>query len=207
MKLTLELENETIDSPSAERLEQALATVGHPNGSESAILSRSEESYIQTAGNLQTGFMIEYREGSAASHRSSKSGSIPHSEMVRAFLAYHHGSEEWKGMFEWNKGAFSGEPFERRWLIALVVYFVGALIALYVYSTGALDSVMPGLPLAVFAPIFVFLGLQAIYTGEVGGPLGAAVYRSKNPIRYWVLVAMLLFCGILLFLASLLFRP
>ncbi|MBI4590833.1 MAG: hypothetical protein HY725_18575 [Candidatus Rokubacteria bacterium] len=102
--------------------------------------------------------------------------------------------------------AMSDSPtkrFKRLWLIVFVVYFVGALIALYVYSTGALDSVMPDFPLAVLAPVFVFLSLHAICTGEVGGgEAGRVLCRSKNPIMYWVFVAMILFIGIGLLLVS-----
>ncbi len=219
VKLTLELENKFVDSPSAEKLAQALATVGHP-GSNSAILSRSEESYIQTAGNLSKGFMIEYREGSDDSHRFSKSRGIPHSEMVKALLAYHRGSEEWKGMFEWNKGMFEWEKgpgdihddsppkrFTGPWRVATIIYFAGAVIVLYgysdyLYSKGNWGWDMPLLfPLAVvFAPISVSLGLLAIYTGEFQ-LRGGTFYRSKNPILYWVFVATILSFGIVLFLA------
>jgi hypothetical protein len=92
--------------------------------------------------------------------------------------------------------------FERRWLLAFLVYFVGALIALYVSSTGALDSI-PGFPLAVLAPLFVFLGLRAIATGEVGGGEGGRVlYRSRHPVMYWVFVATILLVGIGLLLVG-----
>ena len=210
VKLTLELENEFVDSPSAEKLAQALATVGHP-GSNSAILRRSEESYIQTAGNLSKGFMIEYCEGSDDSNRFSKSRGIPHSEMVKAFHAYHRGSEEWKGMFEWNKGMFEWENgpdihddsppkrFTGSWIVATIVYLAGAVVALYVYSKGDWGWNMPALPAALLAPIFVFLGLLAIYTNEVQLK-GATLNRSKNPIGYWACVAMMLFLGIGMFL-------
>ena len=210
VQLTLELENEFVDSPSAEKLAQALATVGHP-GSNSAILRRSEESYIQTAGNLSKGFMIEYCEGSDDSNRFTKSRGIPHSEMVKALLAYHRGSEEWKGMFEWNKGMFEWENgpdihddsppkrFTGSWIVATIVYLAGAVVALYVYSKGDWGWNMPALPAALLAPIFVFLGLLAIYTNEVQLK-GATLNRSKNPIGYWACVAMMLFLGIGMFL-------
>ncbi len=208
VKLTLELYNEFVDSPSAEKLAQALATFGHPDGNNFAILRRSEESCIQTDGNLSKGFMIEYREGSDYSHR----GGIPHSEMVKAFLAYHRGSEEWKGMYEWNKGAADSywnkgpddspaKPFTRRWIIATIVYFAGAVIALYVYSKGDggwdMPLVLP--PFVFLAPIFVSLGLLAIYTDEFQIK-NSTFYRSKSPILFWVCVAMMLFLGIGMFL-------
>ncbi len=56
------------------------------------------------------------------------------------------------------------------------------------------------MPLA-FAPIFISLGLLAIYTGEVQLRRGT-FYRSRNPIMYWLCVAMALSLGILMFLGG-----
>ena len=61
-------------------------------------------------------------------------------------------------------------------------------------------------PFAVFAPVFVSLGLLAIYTGEFqlghGGGGTFYFYRNRNPIKYWVCVATILSTGVVLFLAG-----
>ena len=93
------------------------------------------------------------------------------------------------------------KPFKRLWEYATVVYFVGFLIALYVYTSGDWGWDMPPrLPVAAIALVPVSFGLLAIYTGEVS--IRFTVYRSKNPIIYWLGVAMILFFGISMFLVG-----
>ena len=95
------------------------------------------------------------------------------------------------------------KSFTRLWLTATVGYMV-VLIALYVYSGSewARDMPLPvPVPLAAIAPVFVSLGLLAIYTGEVWLRY-SKIYRNKNPIAYWLCVAMALSLGIFMFLAG-----
>jgi hypothetical protein len=92
--------------------------------------------------------------------------------------------------------------FTAPWRVATIVYFAGAVIALYVYSKGDWSWDLPLLfPLAAFAPIFVSLGLLAIYTGEFQLK-GGTFYRSTNHTWYWACVVTMLSIGIVLFLAG-----
>lgn len=84
------------------------------------------------------------------------------------------------------------EPFERLSEYAAIVYIAGVLIALYVYWSRDWD--LPPrhrIAAVLFAPVFVFFGLLAIYTGEVGLKV-----RSKTPVGYWARVAVMLLLGI-----------
>ena len=92
--------------------------------------------------------------------------------------------------------------FTAPWRVATIVYFAGAVIALYVYSKvdWGWDITVPFF-LAVFAPIFVSLGLLAIYTEEFR-LRGGAFYRSRNHIWYWACVVTILSIGVVLFLAG-----
>ena len=93
------------------------------------------------------------------------------------------------------------KPFKRLWEYATVVYFVGFLIALYVYTSGDWGWDMPPrLPVAAIAIVAVSFGLLAIYTGKVS--IRGTFYRSKNPIMYWLGVAIILFFGISMFLVG-----
>lgn len=94
--------------------------------------------------------------------------------------------------------------FTGPWRVATIVYFAGAVIALYVYSKGDWGWDMPlPFPFAVFAPIFASLGLLSIYTDEFQIAVPTFYFhRSKNPIEYWVCVATILSIGIVLFLAG-----
>lgn len=100
---------------------------------------------------------------------------------------------------------FPPKRFTRPWRVATIVYAAAAVIALYVYSKGDWGWDMPlAFPFAVFAPIFVSLGVLAIYTGEfqLGGGRTFYFYRSRNPIKYWVCVATILSIGIVLFVTG-----
>ncbi|HEV8659668.1 MAG TPA: hypothetical protein VGS96_13725 [Thermoanaerobaculia bacterium] len=92
--------------------------------------------------------------------------------------------------------------FTARWRIATIAYSAAIVIALYAYSKGDWSSDLPPLfPLVAFSPIFVSLGLLAIYTGEFRLK-GGTFYRSKTPIKYWVCVATMLLIGTSLLLAG-----
>ena len=110
------------------------------------------------------------------------------------------------GSFQRRANDSPPKRFTAPWRVGTIIYFAGAVMALYVYSKGYWDWDMPmPLPFAVFAPIFVSLGLLALYTKEF--QLGVAAkmfyfYRSRDPIEYWVSVAMILAIGIVLFLAG-----
>jgi len=97
--------------------------------------------------------------------------------------------------------------FTGPWRVATIIYFAGAVIGLYAYSKSDWNWDMPLLsPLAVFSPVFISLGLLAIYTDEFqlghGGGGTFYFYRNRNPIKYWVCVATTLSAGALLFLAG-----
>ena len=90
------------------------------------------------------------------------------------------------------------KPFTRPWLIATLGYVVLLIVLLYGYSHWGWG--FPNVLLS-FAPIFVSLGLLAIYTGEVH-LRGGAFYRRRNPVMYWGFVAMALSLGIFMFLGG-----
>ena len=96
----------------------------------------------------------------------------------------------------------SPKRFTRPWLVATICYSAGATIALCVYLKGDWGWKMPpAFPLAVFAPIFVSLGLLAMYADEFQ-LRGGTFYRNKSPIWYWACVATMLSIGVALFLAG-----
>lgn len=94
------------------------------------------------------------------------------------------------------------KPFTRPWLIVTFGY-LAVLFALGMYSRShwARDMPLPIPESAAFAPVFVSLGLLAIYTGEVQ-LRGGTLYRNKNPFFYWLCVAIALSLGIFMFLVG-----
>jgi hypothetical protein len=83
------------------------------------------------------------------------------------------------------------QPFERLSQCAAVVYIAGVLIAFYVYWSH--DWELPSrnrVAAVLFAPVFLFFGLLALYTGEVGLKI-----RAETPLAYWARVVAMLVLG------------
>ena len=95
------------------------------------------------------------------------------------------------------------KPLTRLWLIATLGY-MAALVALYLFARSDWFWDMPlavPSPILAFAPIVVSMGLLAIYTGKVRLRI-ATFYRRRNPIGYWLSVAVALSLGIFMFLGG-----
>ena len=100
--MTLELANgRNLANPQAWEIDDALDTL---DGEENAyaILSRSEEVYLQTSGTPTKGYVLEYREGSDLTHYQSVRDDLPIQEVREAFTKYAMGDESWRGMFDWK---------------------------------------------------------------------------------------------------------
>lgn len=102
--------------------------------------------------------------------------------------------------YEYETDDSPPKRFTRLWLVSTIGYFAVAVIAFCVHVKGGWDwGLPPGFPFAVFAPVFVSLGVLAIYTGEFR-LRGGTFYRNKKPIWYWSCVAAILSFGAFLFL-------
>ncbi|MFT3735025.1 MAG: DUF3592 domain-containing protein [Rhodocyclaceae bacterium] len=107
--MKLETEDGTeITNPDHETLRKELARVGLP-GNGFAILSQSEQCYVQTTGSRADGFVIEYRDGSEEQHFSSTETDIAHERMVALFEAYRSGGA-WQSMTLWDTGLSGHAP-------------------------------------------------------------------------------------------------
>lgn len=84
------------------------------------------------------------------------------------------------------------QPFERLAQYAAIAYLAAVLIAVYVYWSQGWELPSRNRVAAVlFAPVFLFFGVLALYTGEVGLKI-----RSKAPFAYWARVALMLVLGV-----------
>lgn len=108
---------EEIESPTGAEIESALRSL--PGGQESfAILSRSEQVYVQTSGGRDEGFVLEYRDGSQERHFRCTDPRLPLETVVRAFRAYLEGGTEFRSELEWELDAPSqGGPRRVGWII------------------------------------------------------------------------------------------
>ncbi|MBN1672757.1 MAG: hypothetical protein JXR37_17065 [Kiritimatiellae bacterium] len=91
-----------IENPEPDEIEHALT--GLDGGEESyAILAQSEMTYIQTCGGPETGFMLEYQDGTLDAHFGATNLTISLEQVTAAFLSYAAGTPDWKTAFGWHR--------------------------------------------------------------------------------------------------------
>ena len=102
MKLTLGTgQVPVVEKVTEERIAAALASL--PGRDDSyAILSKNEDSYIQTAGGALDGFMMECQDGSLEEHYRCLDEDLELSAITRVFQQYFKGDERWRTEHEWK---------------------------------------------------------------------------------------------------------
>ncbi len=102
--MRLELESgKIIDQPTADDIKTMIPA------EEFAILSQLDQRYIQFVCHKDIGlYILEYRDGSADSHFSTRTpvSSIDH--VISAFQKYLVGDDTWKSDFEWTRDELNG---------------------------------------------------------------------------------------------------
>ncbi len=67
-----------------------------------AIISRSDETYLQTACGAPGQFVVEYREGNETRHFQTVRKDLGQEEVADLFLAYSLDRPDWKGAHRWE---------------------------------------------------------------------------------------------------------
>jgi len=93
----------TVEDPTDEEIRSGLAELDQIQNDAFAILSQSEETYMQTAGDRQSGFVLEYQEGDLNNHYQATNRQISLAEVTAAFMAFRRGLTDWKTRFTWEK--------------------------------------------------------------------------------------------------------
>jgi len=126
VKLTLGTGAELQD-PTEEQVEAALRQL--PGGPDSfAILGSDEQTYMQTSGGAEEGFVLEYREGSPASHSRCTNHQLSADAVVAAFRAYLGGRADYKADLAWELDTPSPGSGSRVALVAISVLSAAAFI-------------------------------------------------------------------------------
>ncbi|MGJ8638788.1 MAG: hypothetical protein ACSHYA_05300 [Opitutaceae bacterium] len=68
-----------------------------------AILSMDDMTYLQTAGSVSDGFVLEYQNGSMDEHYRASNETIETEKIIQVFEAFRNGDVSWFDEFEWNK--------------------------------------------------------------------------------------------------------
>lgn len=103
MQLILE-DGSTWHFPNQSAIRNALAQVDGASNS-FLILERDEAHFMQAAGAMDSGFVVEYREGDSAQHYQAGDG-VSFEIAADLFSSYAAGSDDWLTAVEWRKMKF-----------------------------------------------------------------------------------------------------
>ncbi len=90
-----------IQNPTESDIRQAVFALDSQNDEAFLILGMTDMTYMQTSGDGKIGFDLEYQE-TDVEHHYRATRDFTAEEVVRAFVAYSTGSDEWKRMAEWE---------------------------------------------------------------------------------------------------------
>lgn len=68
-----------------------------------AILAQSDDTYLQTSGSPESGFVLEYQIDDLDHHYLALREAIPLTEVVSVFQKYARRDASWQRDFEWRK--------------------------------------------------------------------------------------------------------
>jgi len=105
MGLTLTTHDTGFDDPDAATIAKVLASL---DGGRHvlATLGHSELVYLQASGSVQTGFALEYQEGSLEQHYRSRNPDLPLAQVTEIFQEYARGDGSWRVGIEWERVPF-----------------------------------------------------------------------------------------------------
>lgn len=67
------------------------------------ILAKDEMTYIQTSGCTESGFILEYQDGSIEEHYSCRDAPLSADQIVETLQRYFTNHDRWKSEFTWEK--------------------------------------------------------------------------------------------------------
>ncbi len=67
------------------------------------VLAKDEMTYIQTSGSAESGFVLEYQDGSIEEHYSCTDAPLTVDQIVETLQRYFTNHDRWKSEFSWEK--------------------------------------------------------------------------------------------------------
>lgn len=95
-----------------------------------ATIERSEMEYLQAEGAVQTGYFLEYQDGSIDRRYRSRERGLPLGQVTEMFQAYARGEREWERGLSWDHVPFVPPPtpwFSTWWAYVAAILAVTAL--------------------------------------------------------------------------------
>jgi hypothetical protein len=102
--MTLEINGARwIQNPSDDQILNELANLRREDGDSFAILSATDDTYIQIVGDARAGFELEYQEGNIDTHFRATDQDITLAQVVKAFIGFRDGNTIWRNGFTFVK--------------------------------------------------------------------------------------------------------
>jgi hypothetical protein len=96
-------DDKIIKNPSDEDIRNAFSKLDTKTGDAFIILGPTDMTYIQSSGDRNVGFDLEYQEGTTDKHFRAKEKHITFDDVVNAFIAYRNGSTNWQDKFDFER--------------------------------------------------------------------------------------------------------
>jgi hypothetical protein len=130
MATTLTTHDTRFDDPDAATIAKVLASL---DGGRNALatLERSDVSYLQADGTVQSGFALEHQDGSIERRYVALGSAVGLDRAVQMFQAYARGDADWDRGVEWKHVPYVPPKvrwFTTWWGYALALLAVAALI-------------------------------------------------------------------------------
>lgn len=92
-----------IQNPTEADIRQALSSLDTGKNDAFLILATSDLTYIQTSGDRNVGFDLEYQEGDTGHHYRAQRDDFTAEEIIKAMASYCAGADNWKNIAEWMR--------------------------------------------------------------------------------------------------------
>ena len=106
MPLELIVNGDTVSGPvTASLIERSIRSLGD-DGDSFAILAKDSQVYMQTAGGVDDGFVLEYRNGSESEHYVCANPHLTADDVIQAMQRYCENDSRWKTDIDWQPQSF-----------------------------------------------------------------------------------------------------
>ena len=93
----------TIDAPMDQQIRWELRQLDENTNDAFAVLFASDLTYMQVAGDLRSGFILEYQQGDVDEHYALHGDRLSLEQVTEAFIEYRDGQTGWQTRFPFEK--------------------------------------------------------------------------------------------------------
>ena len=90
-----------IQNPTEADIRQAVFSLDTDKNGVLLVFGTSDMTYIQTSGDKNVGFDLEYQDGDTRHHYQARRSNLTAEEMIKAMTLYSTGTDDWKKAHEW----------------------------------------------------------------------------------------------------------